>query len=80
MTEGRGTSIPIIRKRMAKNGSPAPRFDTDENYNYFITTLPMHPVFLSDGGIIWNKGIVEYRGAKKTGGYHLTEAAKEKLK
>ena len=169
MTEGRGTGIPIIRREMAKNGSPKPRFETDDNYSYFITTLPIHPAFLepdetlnraingvvnedADRGyipenkyrsiineisrvengalndgingalnktiinelvkvitIIHNqKGInrinlidkigkgkttlerylrilkeydlIEYRGAKKTGGYHLTEKAINKLK
>ncbi|GHT63179.1 hypothetical protein FACS189451_09380 [Bacteroidia bacterium] len=144
MTEGRGTGIPIIRREMAKNGSPEPQFETDEDYSYFITTLPIHPVFLSDDGInnslnegvniainqedkitniireglneglndvvnillnvsglnaiemssrmnkslaqverylrlLRKKGIVEYRGARKTGGYHLTDKAKDKL-
>jgi ATP-dependent DNA helicase RecG len=134
---------------MAKNGSPEPRFETDENYSYFITTLPIHPAFLSDGGInggvdggvkqtenkideilkiinggvnggvnggineivaillnvsglnaleiatrinksprtterylqiLRKKGIVEFRGIPKTGGYYLTETAKDKLK
>jgi ATP-dependent DNA helicase RecG len=46
MTEGRGTGIPIIRREMEKNGSPEPRFETDENHSYFITTLPIHPAFL----------------------------------
>ena len=46
MTEGRGTGIPTIRKEMEKNGSPEPRFETDENHSYFITTLPIHPAFL----------------------------------
>jgi ATP-dependent DNA helicase RecG len=45
MTDGR-TDIPIIRKERAKNGSPEPRFKTDENYSYFITTLPIRPAFL----------------------------------
>jgi ATP-dependent DNA helicase RecG len=49
MTEGRGTGIPIIRREMAKNGSPEPRFETDENHSYFITTLPVHPAFLEQG-------------------------------
>ncbi|MDR3142975.1 MAG: hypothetical protein LBU37_14785 [Tannerellaceae bacterium] len=149
MTEGRGTGIPIIRREMAKNGSPEPRFETDENYSYFITTLPVHPAFLSDDGVnegvnegvktienqydkilaliregvnegvneniydiiniltnvadlnaieiaartkrglstmerylrlLRKKGIIEFRGAPKTGGYHLTETAREKLK
>jgi ATP-dependent DNA helicase RecG len=47
MTEGRGTGIPIIRREMSKNGSPEPRFETDEYYSYFITTLPIHPAFLN---------------------------------
>ncbi|SCD21499.1 Hypothetical protein PSM36_2703 [Proteiniphilum saccharofermentans] len=55
MTEGRGTGIPIIRKEMAKNGSPEPCFETDENYNYFIVTLPIHPAFRSDEGV--NEGV-----------------------
>jgi ATP-dependent DNA helicase RecG len=145
MTEGRGTGIPIIRKEMAKNGSPEPRFETDENHSYFITTLPVHPAFLEDEGVsegvkdsenqcnknlslihegvsegvsegvndivnillnisglnaielsvrmnkglstverylrlLRKKGIIEFRGIPKTGGYHLTEEAKEKLK
>ncbi len=57
MTEGRGTGIPIICKEMKKNGSPEPRFETDENYSYFITTLPIHPAFLLDEGI--NEGVNE---------------------
>jgi ATP-dependent DNA helicase RecG len=138
---------------MAKNGSPEPRFETGDNYNYFITILPIHPAFLvddeisgsvNDGGdggakqaenklnkilkiiyggvndgvnggvneivgillnvsglntleiatrinksprtterylrILRKKGIVEFRGVPKTGGYHLTETAKDKLK
>ena len=52
MTEGRGTGIPIIRKEMAKNGSPNPRFETDDNYSYFITTLPIHPAFLETNGAL----------------------------
>ena len=149
MTEGRGTGIPIIRREMAKNGSQEPRFETDDNYSYFITTLPIHPAFLScddisegindglkqvenktdsalqlvhdgindginDGlktivdilsnvsglnatelalrveksiptveryiRILRKKDIIEYRGSKKTGGYYLTEKAKNKLK
>lgn len=55
MTEGRGTGIPIIRKEMEKNGSPEPRFETDENYSYFIATLPIHPAFRFDEGV--NDGV-----------------------
>lgn len=151
MTEGRGTGIPIIRKEMRINGSPEPRFETDENYSYFITTLPIHPAFRIDEAIneaikntqdadykreknynlireaineaineatktelagiievilnqpginrleligksgksktsierylriLKENNFVDYQGSKKTGGYHLTDGAKEKL-
>ena len=55
MTEGRGTGIPIIRREMEKNGSPRPLFETDENYSYFIATLPIHPAFRPDEGV--NEGV-----------------------
>ncbi|KOH45966.1 ATP-binding protein [Sunxiuqinia dokdonensis] len=149
MTEGRGTGIPIIRREMERNGSPEPRFETDENYSYFITTLPIHPAFFAEDEIsegvnkgvktndsqhdnalrliregvnegvnenvydiisiltnvaglnaveiasrtkrglstierylrlLRKKEIIEFRGAPKTGGYHLTEKAKKLLK
>jgi ATP-dependent DNA helicase RecG len=64
MTEGRGTGIPIIRKEMAKNGSPEPRFETDENYSYFITTLPVHPAFLEDEDEDVDGGVNDSGGVK----------------
>jgi ATP-dependent DNA helicase RecG len=45
LTEGRGTGIPKIKKAMKKNGSPDPVFDTDEELSYFLTTLPVHPMW-----------------------------------
>lgn len=47
LTEGRGTGVPTIFKAMQENGSPPPRFDTDEERSYFTTTLPVHPAFVS---------------------------------
>jgi ATP-dependent DNA helicase RecG len=43
LTEGRCTGIPKIRRAMAHNGSPAPRFSTDEGRTYFLAELPVHP-------------------------------------
>ena len=43
LTEGRCTGIPKIRAAMAKNGSPPPRFSTDEGRTYFLVELPVHP-------------------------------------
>jgi len=43
LTEGRGTGIPKIIKSMRANGSPAPRFETDEGRRSFLVTLPALP-------------------------------------
>jgi ATP-dependent DNA helicase RecG len=43
LTEGRGTGIPKVIRAMRENGSPLPRFDTDENREYFTAILPLHP-------------------------------------
>lgn len=48
LTEGRGTGVPTIFKAMQENGSPPPRFDTDEERSYFTVVLPVHP--LAAGG------------------------------
>ena len=46
LTEGRATGFPTIYDSMYQNGSPNPVFDTDEEYNYFLAILPVHPDFL----------------------------------
>jgi ATP-dependent DNA helicase RecG len=43
LTEGRCTGIPKIRAAMKKNGSPPPKFSTDEGRTYFLVELPVHP-------------------------------------
>ncbi len=45
LAEGRGTGIPKVRRTMAQNGSPPPRFDFDEARSYFRVTLPVHPEY-----------------------------------
>jgi ATP-dependent DNA helicase RecG len=42
LTEGRGTGIPKVMRAMANNGSPLPRFDTDEERTFFTAVLPVH--------------------------------------
>jgi ATP-dependent DNA helicase RecG len=49
LTEGRSTGIPKIREAMRRNGSPPPRFDTDEERTYFLAELPSHPAFIEAG-------------------------------
>ncbi|MFC1727622.1 RNA-binding domain-containing protein [Patescibacteria group bacterium] len=45
LTEGRSTGIPKIRSSMKNNGSPIPVFKTDDDSNYFLAVLPIHPEF-----------------------------------
>jgi ATP-dependent DNA helicase RecG len=47
LTEGRSTGFPTIYSAMARNGSPSPKFDTDDDHTYFLAVLPMHE--LADG-------------------------------
>lgn len=47
LTEGRSTGIPKIRESMRRNGSPPPRFDTDEERTFFLVALPEHPAYLN---------------------------------
>ena len=43
LTEGRATGIPKILRVMRANGSPVPRFETDEHRTSFLIRLPVHP-------------------------------------
>lgn len=45
LTEGRATGFPTIYESMERNGSPQPVFDTDDNFSYFLSVLPIHPHF-----------------------------------
>ncbi|NVO29922.1 RNA-binding domain-containing protein [Hymenobacter lapidiphilus] len=47
LTEGRATGLPKIRRSMQQNGSPPPVFTMDEAHSYFLTTLPIHPHFVT---------------------------------
>jgi ATP-dependent DNA helicase RecG len=47
LAEARGTGIPKIRRQMARNGSPPPRFDFDPARTWFRVTLPAHPAHLA---------------------------------
>ena len=46
LTEGRCTGIPKIRAAMDRNGSPEPRFSTDDGRTHFLVELPVHPEFV----------------------------------
>ena len=47
LTEGRATGIPTILKSLRDNGSPPPRFDTDDGRSYFEVELFIHPEFIA---------------------------------
>jgi ATP-dependent DNA helicase RecG len=47
-TEGRATGIPTILKTLKENGSPAPRFYTDDDRTLFEVELFIHPAFLEE--------------------------------
>lgn len=46
LTEGRATGIPTILKALKDNGSPEPRFFTDEDHTFFEIELFIHPAFI----------------------------------
>jgi ATP-dependent DNA helicase RecG len=45
LTEGRATGIPTILKALEDNGSPKPRFNTDDDRTFFEVELFAHPSF-----------------------------------
>jgi ATP-dependent DNA helicase RecG len=47
LTEGRATGIATILKQLSNNGSPPPRFNTDDERTFFEVELFIHPVFRS---------------------------------
>lgn len=47
-TEGRGTGVPKMRWACKVNGSPEPKFFTDDGRLSFWTTIEIHPEFLSE--------------------------------
>lgn len=46
LAEEAGTGIPTAIAEMRDNGSPPPRFQTDEERTFFTAILPIHPAFL----------------------------------
>ncbi|GAA3758895.1 RNA-binding domain-containing protein [Flavobacterium ginsengiterrae] len=56
LTEGRATGIPTINRALRENGSPKPKFDTDEpDRRYFIIEIPIHPAFTIDSDTLEEK-------------------------
>jgi ATP-dependent DNA helicase RecG len=55
LAEGRGTGIPLIRRRMRENNSPEPQFETDADRTYFLVVLPVHPAWLPASNQVGNQ-------------------------
>ena len=47
LAEGRNTGMPAIIRACEGNGSPLPRFETDEDRRQLRVVLPIHPAFLA---------------------------------
>lgn len=45
LTEGRPTGIPTVLRVMQANGSPQPRFESDDERSSFLIRLPVHEGF-----------------------------------
>jgi len=61
LCESRGTGVPKIRRRMEENGSPAPRFEFDDQRTYFRVVLPVHARYqilhaLREAAHLWATG------------------------
>ena len=48
LAEGRNTGMPAIIRACEGNGSPLPRFETDEDRRQLRVVLPIHPAFRAD--------------------------------
>ena len=48
---GRATGLPKIYDAMKRNGSPEPKFETDDERNYFLAVLPVHPEMKERGQV-----------------------------
>jgi ATP-dependent DNA helicase RecG len=60
LTEGRASGFPTIYDSMEQNGSPNPIFKTDDDFNYFLCVLPIHPIFLTKEITAKDKSILSF--------------------
>lgn len=50
LTEGRSTGISKVLRVMQTNGSPEPRFESDDERSSFLIRLPVHERFVEEHG------------------------------
>ena len=66
LAEEAGTGIPTTFEAMQSNGSPRPRFETNEERSYFTAILPVHPAFLKGNLELGGGSAGVLRGGKKS--------------
>ncbi|MFN4256130.1 MAG: RNA-binding domain-containing protein [Saprospiraceae bacterium] len=79
LAEMRNTGIPTILREMRQNGSPAPRFDFDEERSYFRVTLPAHPRYVvlhavREAAYLWTTGQKEAALQRLSDSKNLSES------
>lgn len=85
LTEGRSTGVPKILKAMAANGSPAPRFETDDDRLACTIRLPVHPLAKRPNGDVTDQVTDQVTGevarllAAAARGEHTRNALQEAL-
>ncbi|HBZ53081.1 MAG TPA: AAA family ATPase [Eubacterium sp.] len=65
IVEGRNTGVPTIIEAMLNNGSDLPVFETDAERTYFVTVLPIHPVFTKKEDVPASIEVPRMEGNKK---------------
>ena len=60
LTEGRNTGFGKILRALAKNGSPKPLFETDDERTSFAATIFIHPGFVANGNDYGNNNGNDY--------------------
>lgn len=68
IVEGRNTGVPTIIEAMQKNGSDLPVFETDSERTFFVTVLPIHPIFLKKADVSASIESQRIGGGKKNAG------------
>jgi len=60
LTEGRATGIPTILKSLKDNGSPSPKFNTDEDRSFFEVELFIHETFAEKVPLKFNPETIQW--------------------
>ena len=60
LTEGRATGIPTILKSLEDNGSPFPKFNTDEDRSFFEVELFIHETFAEKVPLKFNPETIQW--------------------